>query len=278
VGKVIFFILLLSSVTTFGNNLKFEKVFIILLENTNYQYALNQPFLAALAKRGAILSNYSAITHPSYPNYLALTTGSTQGKVADNVSVINARHIGDLLEAKGKSWKNYAENYPGGCYLSNQGRFVARHVPFLSFADVRTNSAYCDSHIVDASELETDLQNGSLPTYSFYSPNLDNDGHDTNVAFASVWMERVFTSFLANPKFTDGLLFVVTFDEGSFLSRKNRVLTILYGDSVIPGSRSATHFNHFSLLRTIEDTLNLGTLGLGDKTAAPITGIWNGIP
>src|SRR5438046_955827 len=79
----------------------FKKVFIVVLENTSYSEALNQPFLADMAKAGALLTNYTAVAHPSYPNYLALTSGSTQGKTNDTVVRIDAHHIGDLLDAKG---------------------------------------------------------------------------------------------------------------------------------------------------------------------------------
>ena len=37
------------------------------------------PYLNALARQSAVAANYYAITHPSLPNYLALTGGSTLG-------------------------------------------------------------------------------------------------------------------------------------------------------------------------------------------------------
>src|SRR4051812_44209837 len=93
-------------------NQPFKKVFIIVLENADYDRALKQPFLHQLSKQGALLTNYFAITHPSQPNYIALISGSTFGINSDKDVNLTGNHIGDLLEAKGLNWKVYAEGYP----------------------------------------------------------------------------------------------------------------------------------------------------------------------
>ena len=45
-----------------------KRVFIVVLENEDAEVALLQPMMASLAARGALLSNYFAITHNSQPN------------------------------------------------------------------------------------------------------------------------------------------------------------------------------------------------------------------
>jgi hypothetical protein len=45
-----------------------SRVVIIVLENTDFDQASNQPFLKRLIQEGALLSSYYAITHPSQPN------------------------------------------------------------------------------------------------------------------------------------------------------------------------------------------------------------------
>ncbi len=271
--KVVLSWLIFSSSSGFAAQPQFKRVFIVVLENTNYPQALKQPFLRELSSKGATLANYSAIFHPSYPNYLAMVSGSTHGKFNDKLSVFNSKHIGDLLEAKGMNWKNYAEGYAGDCGLRNYNKFVARHVPFLSFANVRTPER-CSQHIVDARQLDVDIVNGTLPEYSFYSPDKNNDGHDTGVAYADTWLEEAFRPRLNDPKFMEGLLFVVTFDEDEGGSLNNHVLTILVGDSVKPGYVSSAKLNHYSLLKTVEMAFGLGTLGHKDQTIKPIPGVW----
>src|SRR4051812_18047506 len=62
---------------------RFKKIITIVLENTAYEDALRQPFMAELASRGALLTNLSAVAHPSQPNYVALISGSTHGVDSD---------------------------------------------------------------------------------------------------------------------------------------------------------------------------------------------------
>src|SRR5256885_13877590 len=56
-----------------------QHVFVIVLENTSYQLALRQPYIASLARRYALATNYSAVANPSLPNYLVISSGSTWG-------------------------------------------------------------------------------------------------------------------------------------------------------------------------------------------------------
>jgi phospholipase C len=188
--------------------------------------------------------------------------------------VIDAPHLGDLLEQKGLQWKVYAEDYPGDCFLgATSGNYARKHVPFISFADVQNDPARC-ARIVEASQFDADLKASQLPDFSFYAPNLRDDGHNTGAAYADRWLSQRFGSLLQDSRFRQDMLFVVTFDESESLFGPNHILTVLYGDSVKPGSQSAQSYNHYSLLRLIEDELGLGNLGQGDATANPIQEVW----
>jgi len=139
----------------------FEKIMVIVLENTDYKEALSQPYLAALAQRGALLSNYHAIAHPSQPNYVALVAGDPLGAKDDEKRDLDARHLGDLLEAKGRSWGVYAEGYPRRCAADKHiGRYARKHEPFISFADVRCDPARC-ARIKPAADLDRDAAAGA---------------------------------------------------------------------------------------------------------------------
>ena len=251
----------------------FKKIMIVVLENTDYDEAVTLPFLSQLAKRGALLTNYHAVTHPSQPNYVALISGDTSGVFLDFNSNLDRSHIGDLLEAKGHSWKVYAENYPGDCFLGgSRGKYARKHVPFLSFTNVSGNAERC-AKIVNAVELAKDTAAGAIPDFSLYIPNLDNDGHDTSAAVADKWLAHKFGPLLLDSKFMNDLLVVVTFDEGEH-DASNKVFTAFFGAGVKPGSVSDTEYSHYSLLRTVEDALGLGTLGENDEKATSIGGIW----
>ena len=241
-----------------------KKIVIVVLENTAESEAVKMPYLATLAKRGALLSNDHAEVHPSQPNYIAMIAGSSYG-VEDRLNgdgrvTLDRRHIGDLLEEHGLTWKVYAEDYPGHCFLGpSSGLYARKHVPFLSFKNVQTDPARC-AKIVDAATFDGDVQSGSLPAFSLYIPNLRNDGHDgpDRLVNANAWMQKTFDQkLLGNKDAMKNLLFIVTFDEGSGGSRhkRSRIATILVGDAVRPGSELADDYNHFSLLKLVEDTL-----------------------
>jgi len=249
-----------------------KRVFIVVLENEDAEAALLQPMMASLAARGALLREYYAITHNSQPNYIALVAGSTYG-VANDPVTLNAPHLGDLLDARGVSWKTYAEGYPGGCFLGAQaGPYVRRHNPLLSFANVQLDPARC-ARIVPAAQFDADVRDHDLPRFAFYIPDLNHDGHDTSVAVADAWLRERFEPLLADPNFMDGLLFIVTFDEGR-IPGPNRVYCAFAGAGVRPGSVSFARYDHYDLLRTIEEIFHTGTLQRLDDLAKVIGDIW----
>ncbi len=257
----------------------FKKVFIIVLENEDNTNALNAPYLKELASRGAYLSNFHGLVHPSQGNYFALTAGSylgMKGLLGDRIVEKDVPHIADLLEKKGLKWKSYAEDYPGNCYKngsSKNGQYVRRHEPFISFVNVASIPIRCAS-IVNATELEKDISANALPDYSLYVPNIRNDGHDTNVAFASRWLQTKFDPLFKNQTFMKDLLVIVTFDESLDSTPGNPIYTMLYGDSILSGSSTAAKYDHYNILRTIEDVFELGSLHQNDEKASPIAGIW----
>ena len=250
----------------------FKKVVVVVLENTSYDEALAQPFMADLAKRGALLSNYHAVAHPSQPNYVALISGSNAGVPDDKPVTLSRRHLGDLLEAAGKTWGVYAEGYPGNCFLgASAGKYARKHAPFLSFKSVQADAARC-ARVTDASGFADAVRGGTLPDFSLYIPDLNDDGHDTGAPFADDWLKGAFGPLLA--AWPSDTLLVVTFDEDDRKNPANQVYAALYGASVAPGSVSADSLSHYSLLKTVEQALGLGTLGAGDASAAAISGVW----
>jgi hypothetical protein len=254
--------------------LPFKKVLVIVLENTDYQVALKQPFLTHLIQHGAVFKNFSSEAHPSLPNYVAMISGDTMGIRDDDDYSLKGDHLGNLLEKKGLTWKNYAEDYPGNCFQgSTHALFARKHVPFLSFENVLKNSKEC-ANVVNASQFQKDVDSGTLPTFSMYTPNLNNDGHDTNTAVAASWLSKEFGGKLSDPKFLKDLLVVITFDESLDYRGPNQILTIFLGSGVQPGSVISSPTNHYDVLRTIEDNFELGNLGRGDAKAKSIAGIW----
>ena len=249
-------------------------VVVVVLENTDAAAAVGQPFLRRLIAEGTLLRNYHALTHPSQPNYIAMTAGSFYGVRGDEPVTLQVTHIGDLLEKSGRDWKAYAEAYPGDCSLvvETKSGYARRHVPFLNYANVQSDRRRCVSHVVNSSALDVDVAANSLPSYALYVPDNRHNGHDTSVEFADQWLEARFGPLLADPRFTNGLLLVVTFDE-STSTGGNRIATILWGPAVKRGAVDDHYYDHYSLLRTVEDLFHTGSLGQHDAAASSMAGL-----
>lgn len=270
--KKTFFSLLLILNTQILYAANFNKVLVIVFENSEYSNSIKQPFFSSLVKEGALLSNFKAAIHPSQGNYIAMVAGTTFNISNDKPIDINERHIGDLLEDVKKDWRMYAEDFPGNCFLgSTSHNYARKHAPFISFTNVQKTPSRC-AKIVDANQFFSDFDNGNLQAFSIYVPNLKNDGHDTGVTNADKWFKQKFNPILHSPKFPKDLLVVVTFDEGT--TANNQIYTLLYGANIMPGKTSAKPNNFYTLLKTYEDELGLGSLNKNDMTSVAIDDVW----
>lgn len=258
----------------------FGRVLIIVLENQDYKEAIADRYLGSLAKQGASFTNFHGLFHPSYSNYLAMVAGKEIPTYFDRQKDLNECTIADLLEAKGLTWKNYAEGYPEKsdqdgyhCFTGRAlNRYARKHVPFMSFVPLQKRKC---GNIVPATRLDEDLSNNALPTYALYSPDLDNDGHDTGLAYASQWLEGFLEPRRKNRAFMEDRLIVVTFDESGDQSQDagNHIYTVFLGD-MVKTKEVKENYNHYNVLRTIEENFGLCSLGDGDAGAKPITDVW----
>jgi len=287
----------------------FDHVLIVVLENQSYDSAIKNDLLKSLAQKGANFSNFGNLYHYSYPNYLAMIAGSDFGThnpqvLSDKQRNFNDdgqhRTIGDLI-----NWKNYAEDYPAPVnatkpFLGDRsGRYVRKHVPFLSFRSVQNKTFHnvvgVDTHARDNAfvgeigSFIADPQTHPLPEYMFYSPNLDDDGHDPTFnpqvglkksadwlrVFLTTWLHFDDKTWLPKDDALKRTLVIVTFDESEGNARPERIYTVFLGDTVKPQEVTAA-YNHYSVLRTIEDNFGLEPLhkNSGDGTASIISGIW----
>lgn len=272
----------------------FDRVLIVILENQAYVAAIKDKYLKQLADEGVEFTDFHALAHPSYPNYLGLIAGSTfgmRGIFGDDQKDFpdddQHRTIGDELD-----WKNYAEEYPGKpgkpAYLYDATKYARKHVPFLSFQKVQKqepqNVVSVDTknpHNAFVTDVENsrldpkDSKYKALATYMFYSPNVDDDGHDTNLGTASTWLKNFMENWFPSDS-RAGTLLIVTFDESEAPERKsNHIYTVFLGDMVKAGQKVDVRYNHYDILRTIEDNFGVQPLNAGDAHAKIITGIWN---
>ena len=243
-------------------------VIVIVMENAEYGEVIGSsaaPYVNGLARRYGLATQSYAIRHPSLPNYIALTSGSTQGIDSDCTGChVAARNIVDQLEGAGLSWKAYLEDVPRPCFTgSGAAGYAKKHNPFIYYDDIASSRARC-GRLVGFGALAGDLRAGRLPAYSWISPNLCDDGHDCGVAAGDRFLARTVPALLRELG-PHGLL-VLTWDEGvsdatcCAGASGGRIATILAGPTVRAGSRSSAPVDHYGVLATIERALGLPAL------------------
>ena len=225
------------------------------MENHTPQEALSGPFTASLAAVYRVAANYSAITHPSVPNYLALTSGQTWGVRDDSYHALPPSDLGDQLTKAGVSWRAYMEGLTDRGCLDSPFPYDPGHNPFAFYG------GRCPSNVVPFTSLSTDLAAGT-PTFSWTSPDDCHNGHSCSVKVSDDWLRQTVTLIMKSDAWTaNGVLFI-TWDDDDGRS-DNQVLTLVIAPGLTPLS-SAVPYNHYSLLATIEDLLGVGRLGQAD--------------
>ncbi len=260
----------------------FERIFVIILENALESAVRQDAFMLSLESEGVRLSDYHDVAHPSQPNYVVALAG-VPAVPDDGCYDIDRTNVVDLLESKHITWKAYIEDLPEADKATPQvGLYYRKHNPFVSFTSIRHDPKRL-AKVVNAESLMEDVRTNQLPEFCWYTPNIQNDGHSppniqpsdfgASVAYLSNWLRGFLPSLLRNSNFSSGTLTVVTFDE-SIPYADNHVYTALLGRMVRAGTTESERYTHYSLLRTVEENFDLGTMGNSDLTANWFEFLW----
>jgi hypothetical protein len=282
---------------------RFTAVYIIVMENislSTLHTSMNSggaPNFAALAKAHAAGTDYHGVVHPSLPNYIAMTSGDTHGIGCDckaapgqgscNVLTCNlllgscscnqdVPHLGDQLEAVGKSWMAFGDGMGSPCNTTDSGSYAQRHIPFLYYDNVHSNAARCNAHVVDYAAFDP----ASPAALNFIAPDLVHDMHDPfpagaqNITNGDTWIGPEVAKITGSAAYKAGGLLVVLWDEddnsGGITGSDDPVgIFVMSPFAKSAGYVSTQKANHYSLLATIDDGLGLPRLG---KAASPGTG------
>ena len=249
-----------------------NKILVIMEENHSMGEVLptGMPYLRHLAQRYGYASDYSAITHPSLPNYLAIFTGSAFNNPPDcspgtGCSYPGPSVFGQAL-AMGKTARAYQESMPGPCDQSDSGNYAVRHNPW---AYIPAEAAACRAGDVAAGTpsggaLASDVRAGTLPSVGLLTPNLIHDAHDGTLDQADAYLRQWIPVITSGPDWRHRRLAIaIVFDEGN---TTNQVPFVL----IAPGlSGTVIHqpLDHYALARLI-DTI-IGAPPLRRAAGAP---------
>lgn len=251
-----------------------DHVVLVVLENHSFSQVIGSalmPYLNSLASQHSLAANYFGNTHPSIGNYFMLTTGQIVANDDGFTGTVSDDNLVRALMGAGKSWKAYMESLPAPGYTGNDVLpYVKHHDPFTYFTDV-LNSVAQTANIVPLSQFAADLGSGSLPSFAFVIPNIQNDAHDCpgsapacadsdKLAAADNWLKVNLDPLINSPAFANGVL-IITWDESDTADLAHgggQVATVLVGAHVKSGFQSTAFYQHPSTLRLILDLLQVG--------------------
>jgi hypothetical protein len=251
---------------------KFDHLVVILMENHNIgEIYGTATYMTTLADQNVLLQKYTAVDHPSEPNYLAIASGQTFNPPSgdDAYHVFKAKNIVDGLESVGLTWRAYSESATGPCDTGNPD---VRHVPFVFFSDVATVPARCDRVIpttpnTDA-EMMAELDSASPSNFIWLTPNDSNNMHTGTIARGDTYMQKLVPQILASKTFTTtrAALFVV-YDEGNLTAPADFVYALWAGPVVKKAMKFKTAYSHYSFLATLEANWGFAALTTNDAAA-----------
>ncbi len=249
----------------------------------------------------------------TYSNFTQTSTAANGQAVGSGcIFPTTVTSLPDQLTKAGLSWKAYMEdmgNTPsresatcghptvgskdGTQVATTADQYATRHNPFMYFHSIIDDQASCDSHVVNFSGLASDLGSiDSTANYTFLTPNLCHDGHDSPCAdgepggltsintFLQQWVPQI----LASPAFQKDGLLIITFDESNGITSDSsaccgegpgpntllpgllglgggKVGAVLISPFIKAGTVSTTSYNHYSMLRSVGDIFGLQYLG-----------------
>lgn len=236
-------------------------VFWIVMENHSADEALGAQYTASLAAKYRMAENYHAVAHPSVPNYLAMTSGSTWGIQDDSYRVLPKQDLGTQLTTANISWRAYMEGLTDAGCLRSPVPYDPGHNPFAFYGGA------CPSNVVPFTSFAADIS-GSTPRFVWITPDRCHDTHDCSADTGDQWLSQVVPQITDSAAWKDNGVLFITWDEDDG-SADNRVLTLV----IQPGTSHKTSsrmYTHYSLLATVEDLLGVGRLGQAQQ-ASPMS-------
>jgi phosphatidylinositol-3-phosphatase len=279
----------------------YKHVIIVMDENTSYNSIIGSsqaPYINSLASECGLASNYHNITHVSLPNYLGITSGLGFSKLlpfdGDCSPSSSCEVTTNNLFHQAKKWKEYAESMPSNCFKSNQGNYAPRHNPSVYFTDL-TNCSTNDVPLgtTSSSPLITDFSSESTaPTFSYLTGNLCDDMHGNTgcesglIQAGDTWLSTWIPEITSSAVYQSGdtAIFLV-WDEGAggttgekcynnTTDQSCHVPAIVIAPSVAAGTVVSTQFDHWSMMKTVEQMLGLTQIGAA-KTATSMESGFN---
>jgi hypothetical protein len=230
------------------------------MENRAYSLVIGShdaPYINSLAHKCGLAANFKAESHPSLPNYVAMTSGSTQGIGDDGDPSQHRLAVPSIFSQLGGGWRALEESMPSNCALADAGSYAVRHDPAVYYTNIRGACARQDTPLRAQPNLSA--------RFTFVTPNLCHDMHDCSTRAGDSWLAGFVPKILGSRAYREGSTVVfITWDE----DEGGHIATLVLSPYTRPGTVSRQAFNHYSLLRTTETLLGIRQK-LGHAATAP---------
>jgi hypothetical protein len=274
-----------------------------------WQAATDAPFTHMLAQSCVNEANAAGETHPSFPNYQAVTSGTFATCLACSSSADNIFH---QLGAAGLTWRDYNQSMPKNCASNTSSVSYHRdgHNPAFWFTDLgptaKGGDGSCATNDVPTDpNMWNDIAADRLPSFAWIAPDDCRDMHWMNgpcetvtgqtktqrIAIGDAYIKQVVNAIAATPSYQAGnTLIVVTWDESNEQSTQAKgnwgidcsnpavytgnkatcqVVTILVS-ARLSGGTTSTFYSHYSLTAAFESNFGLPLLaGATDSWVTP---------
>ena len=268
-----------------------QKVLLVVEENEDYGNIIGStyaPRINDFAQRFGLATNVDAgyPAHcPSLAAYLLLTSGDRYGVCDDDgpsAHPIAGDNLYQQVAVAGKEYRQYSQSMPQPCDPNNSADhlYLVRHAPVPYYDTEKQRCPQWDvpSGTLTSGALHDAVGSGSLPAFSFVTPDACNDMHGADVCSMSgkqritagdTWLGNWLDQVMAGPDYKSGkLTILVTWDEGT--NTDNHLPTIVISPKT-SGVKSATAYTHCSTLRTMEDLLGLAPLNCAATATSMVT-------
>jgi phosphatidylinositol-3-phosphatase len=248
-------------------------IMVVMLENAGYPATLGScaadPYLCSLANSYASATNWYGVRHPSLPNYLAATTGSTQGCTSDGCLGPYSPSLGGQLSGAGIPWVAWLESMPSACATTNANAYERAHNPFSYESDINCPSQ--DVPYPGVSGAVNALSASNAPAFVWLGPDETHNMHPpATVTAGDAWLKTNIAPILASPWYTNGnATVIITMDEftGDKTNGGGHIPLVVISNAASGQGAFVPAGNHYGTLRTIEEAYGLGFLGAASDPA-----------
>ena len=246
---------------------RYKHVVWIVMENKGYSDVIGSslaPYINTIAAQCGVATNFSAESSPSLPNYIAMTSGSTQGISDDDNPSSHPLAVPSIFSQVRGNWRALEDSMPSTCKLSDTDLYAVRHNPAAYYTRMRSQCAKRDVPLTYPLNLSA--------KFTFVTPDVCDDMHSCPTApegatgkqirNGDTWLSKFLPHVLQSAQYLSGTTAVfLTWDEDGHIP------TLVIAPSVAPGTKSSAGFTHYSLLRTTEQMLGIKTY-LGHASSA----------